>query len=264
MKFATLALWFFMFMVLTVLPAAASRHSRRHAVEQPASTSISRSQPDVLCEGGMLVTADDQIRGCTTLIGRKLSREKKAIAFYNRGNALMKKTRVADAIADFSSALSLNAQYAQALFNRAIAYQVISDRPAAFRDVNAYLLLEPTDADALALRGAMYLAQNKPELAEPDLDKALARNPAQPSALLTRGHVRLRAQRFAEALADYEAALQLNPENAEALYGRGVARIASGNRKDGEADLASAEMVEQGVGSRVAAFGVIASAPASP
>jgi len=90
----------------------------------------------------MLITADDQIRGCTVLIESKRSKpDQKATAFYNRGNAHVGRNDFARAITDYTDAISLRANYAEAYFNRAVAYRVSGDPKAAVTDYSTAITL---------------------------------------------------------------------------------------------------------------------------
>lgn len=244
---------------------AKSRHkSHHHSATQAVSTTTAPTDPAAQCKGGVLITADDQIRGCTTLMKGRLSGSERATAFYNRGNALMKKKRIAEAIADFESALALHADYPEVFFNRSIAYQIIQDRSAALADLDTYLRLVPTDADALAMRGGLMLSSGKDERAAKDLEAALVINPRHEAALVNRGHLKVRARQFPEALQDYEAVLAMNPANAEALYGRGVVRAVTGRASDGNADMLQAVTIDASVDGRLAALGVTTVPKANP
>ena len=89
---------------------------------------------NTLCNGGMMVTADDQIRGCSALLKRRLTRDAKATIFYNRGNAYVAKNDFGRAISDYTEALALKSDYPQALFNRAVAHRVSGNPQSAVGD----------------------------------------------------------------------------------------------------------------------------------
>src|SRR5262245_53036948 len=86
---------------------AHARGSRRGSAPQQSET-VDKRDNNTLCNGGMMIPADDQIRGCTALITtRRLSREAKATALYNRGNGHVARNDFARAIADYTDALAL-------------------------------------------------------------------------------------------------------------------------------------------------------------
>jgi tetratricopeptide (TPR) repeat protein len=60
------------------------------------------------------------------------------------------------AIADFNQALLLNPKYAEAFYNRGIAYYDKKEYDRAIADYNQALLLNPKDAEAFNNRGIAY------------------------------------------------------------------------------------------------------------
>ena len=83
--------------------ADARRHHRTHGTARSAPTTDSAADKrdnNTLCNGGMMITSDDQIKGCSALIKAGLSRERRAVALYNRGNAYVGKNDFARAIQD--------------------------------------------------------------------------------------------------------------------------------------------------------------------
>lgn len=227
-------------------------------------SSESRAQAARTCGGGILITADEQIRGCTALIRKGLSRSDKATAFYNRGNAYIRKTRLAEAVADFDQAITIDRRYSAAIFNRAIAHEMTGDWRAAIIDYNSYLDMVPHDANAFAMRGGVHLARGKVELAAQDFQSALRLSPKHESAMVGSGHAKLREQRYSEALADYDAVLEMNAWNAEALYGRGTAKMRAGQAQEGAADLATAALIDIRVQEKFIALGITATVASMP
>lgn len=74
-----------------------------------------------------------------------------------------------------------------------------------------------------------------------------ARTPLNPGYLDSRGLVYLRLGDPKNAIRDYDAALQAAPNMYSSLYGRGLAELRVGQRAQGHADLAAAEMADSSV-----------------
>lgn len=227
------------------------------AVEYTSRSTGGWLDNSTLCDGGVMITADDQIKGCTTLINsRRLNRERKATALYNRGNAYVGKSDFARAIADYTDALNYRRDYAQAFFNRAVAHRISGNTQFAVTDYSSAIALSPNDPDAFAGRGTAYARLGQNEKAAADFEQAIKLKPDHLGALTQRGHHYLRMQQWPLAIADYAAALSLQATNVEALYGRGVAKVYSGDIRGGQADMAQAQAIDSGVTGRMTAQGV--------
>ena len=91
--------------------------------------------------------------------------------------------------------------------------------------------LKPDFADAYRMRGRVYVAQYSPEPAIRDFNKFIELHPNDATALVERGLARLdkEKQDYSGAIADANRAVSLDPKLARAYNLRGVARRASGD-----------------------------------
>lgn len=113
-------------------------------------------------------TPDYIIDGCTKLIdGDKTSDEAKAIAYFNRANALDDKGDLDAAIADYTASIKLKGDYVDSYLNRGLSYAEKKDYDSAIADFNRALALKPDAARILYARSRAY--ENKG-----DLQQALA------------------------------------------------------------------------------------------
>lgn len=240
---------------------ARPRHKHRAASHAATATPMQALGDRELCAGGPLVTAQDQLRGCTRIINQRTSRRERAVAHYNRANAQMNLMQLAPAIQDYAQAIALDPTMHHAFFNRAIAYEASGAAGQALLDFNAALALVPQDADALVARGRIQLRLGRTALAGADFDRALAVQANRVDALVGRGHSRARDRFWPAALQDYDAALALAPGNAEALYGRTLVHLWSGDTQARSDDIALAETLDRGVADRLAAYGLVAALP---
>ena len=135
-----------------------------------------------------------------------------AEAYYNRGLAYYEQGNLDKAIADYDEAIRLNPDDAQAYYNRAIAYYDRGNLDKAIADYQIAIDLNPDDAEAYYNRGLVYYQQG-------DLDKAIA---------------------------DYQIAIDLNPDDPDAYYNRGLAyRQQENNRQALESFRQAAELYQQ-------------------
>ncbi len=242
-------------LLATDADAAKRRKKRYHSTPAPVTQS-DRSDNASLCEGGMMVPADDQIKGCTGLIASWITRERKATAYYNRGNAYVGKNDFTRAIADYTDALANKPGYSQALFNRAVAQRISGNAQLAIADYSSVIALTPGDADAFAGRGMAYAKLVQYDKALADFNQAITLKPDHLTALTQRGHYAVRAQQWATAIADYETVLSLQKTNAEAYYGRGVAKVYAGDVMGGQLDMRQAQVFDSGIVGRMTAQGI--------
>lgn len=236
--------------------ADAAKKRRKYRSTPAPVTQVERYDNVALCNGGMMITADEQIKGCTALIASRISRERRATAYYNRGNAYVGKSDFARAIADYTDALKHKQDYAAAYFNRAVAQRISGNPQLAVADYTSAIALTPFDADAFAGRGMSYARLGEHPKAASDFDQAIKFKPDHLTALTQRGHHFVRMQQWSAAIGDYGAALSIQKTNVEALYGRGVAKMYAGDMKGGQSDMAQAQAFDAGVTGRMTAQGI--------
>lgn len=143
-------------------------------------------------------------------------------------------------IADYTQAIRLNPDYAEAYDNRANALARKGDLAGAIADYDQAIRIDPKDALTFASRGKARAALGNVAGAMSDLDAALRLNPGDSDAYYSRGLVHIRRGDLTGALADFNTALLLYPGFANAYDKRGEVYFALGRHIEAQADFEAA------------------------
>jgi tetratricopeptide (TPR) repeat protein len=164
------------------------------------------------CRGGDGMWSEMRISNCNEIIdGGKASGADLAKVYYYRANARLAHSDYADAIEDYTRALEITPDDANALHERCFARAILgSDLDEALSDCNESLRVRPNDAESLG----------------------------------GRGFVHFRLGLFESAIADYDAAIALRPQEAVFFFIRGKAKLNTGDTEQGNADIASARALD--------------------
>jgi tetratricopeptide (TPR) repeat protein len=150
---------------------------------------------------------------------RDLAPEMLANALLNRALAYQQQNQQAAAIDDYSSALALDAMSAElratALYNRGLSQQKLSKVTLAIEDFTSALLLNPTFAHAFYGRGSALRDSGQYLFALSDFERALKYNHPDPARVyFAQAQTFEFLQRPIDARRALEAALAANPEFA--------------------------------------------------
>lgn len=154
-------------------------------------------------------------------------------ALNNRGVVLRELGRTAEALASFDRALACRPDYPAALNNRGLALQALGRNEEALASFERALTLRADYAEALRNRAALLAELDRPEEALACYDRALALQPEDIVALVNRGNALQALQRHAEALQSYARALALEPDDAQAHWNEALTRLALGDYRRG-------------------------------
>ncbi|BAZ13215.1 tetratricopeptide repeat protein [Calothrix sp. NIES-4071] len=161
-------------------------------------------------------------------------------AFYsNRGNVYADQKKSDLAIADFTKAIQINPQLAEAYSNRGVVYADQKKSDLAIADFTKAIQINPQLAEAYTNRGLVYKDQKKSDLAIADYTKAIQINPQDAQAYNNRGLVYADQEKSDLAIADYTEAIQINPQFADAYYNRAIVYAS-----DKKSDLAIADFTK--------------------
>jgi tetratricopeptide (TPR) repeat protein len=144
-----------------------------------------------------------------------------AEAYGNRGNLYYYQQKYDLALSDYSKAIEINPNYANAYLNRGTVYSDLQKYELALSDYSKAIEINPNFAEAYYNRGNLYYYQQKYDLALSDYSKAIEINPNFALAYYNRGVLYSDLQKYELALSDYSKAIEINPNFAEAYGNRG-------------------------------------------
>jgi lipoprotein NlpI len=186
-------------------------------------------------------TADQKIVACTALLrSGTLSASNTAFTYSYRGLAYHAKGQEDLAIADYTAALRINANYTDAYNYRGDAYHAKGQEDLAIADYTAALRIDPNSMYADNSRGDAYHAKGQEDLAIADYTAALRIDPNSTYAYYSRGDAYHAKGQEDLAITDYTVALRIDPNSAYAYYSRGDAYHAKGQEDLAIADYSAA------------------------
>ena len=147
-----------------------------------------------------------------------------ANAYNNRGNAKSNLGQHFAAIADYDIAIRLNPDYANAYINRGLAKMDLGQHFAAIADYDIAIRLNPDHTDAYINRGVAKGKLGQHFAAIADYDIAIRLKPDYAIAYYNRGIAKYHLGQHFAAIADYDTAIRLKPDYAIAYYNRGYAK----------------------------------------
>ena len=155
---------------------------------------------------------------------------------WKRGEELRRLGRDDEAIAQFTEAIRLHSEFADAYLSRGLAYSQIRDSDRSLADFTEAIRLDPKGASGWFHRGILHARSGELDEAINDLGEATQRNPAAADAWFHRGHVLARKGSHWIAIIDFTRAIQLKPDDALALHFRGVSYATIGETDKAIAD----------------------------
>ncbi len=153
-------------------------------------------------------------------------RIKPAVAHYSLGNALLRKGRTSEAIDQFTEALRINPDYAEAHNNLGYALLVTGRTSAAIEQCREALRIDPTYAHAHNNLGNALAQTGRASEAIEHYKQTLRMNPNSADAHSDLGAALALMGRICEAIEELKAAVRINPNNIDArnnlIYAEGL------------------------------------------
>jgi tetratricopeptide (TPR) repeat protein len=135
--------------------------------------------------------------------------------------AYFKSDEYPKSIEDYTKAIELNPQYADAYYNRGVAHDDLGEYQKAIEDYTKAIELNPQYADAYSDRGYVYNKIGKYWKAVDDYNKAIELGSKYTYAYFTRGYAHGELCQYQKAIDDYTKAIELTPQHASAYNNRG-------------------------------------------
>jgi predicted TPR repeat methyltransferase len=157
------------------------------------------------------------------LIDQSLAIEpRNATAWSNRGNALLKLERNADALDSYNRALAINPRFADALHNRGLALHLLGDASESLASYDRALAIRPDYPEALNHRGMALCKLGRPSEALTAFRRALALQPGVADFHLNLGKALLQLRQGEQAAESLRQALNIE-KTATAFEQLGIA-----------------------------------------
>ncbi|MEH2404209.1 MAG: tetratricopeptide repeat protein [Nostoc sp.] len=168
----------------------------------------------------------------------------KADDFYIKANEKYRQKDYRGAITNYSEAIRLNPNYAEAYLNRGYTRSDLGDKQGAIADYNQALQINPKYADAYYQRGRVQLNDLKEETsATRDFQKAADlyfEQGKKADGYRSQGVIRSILKDYQGAITVYTQSIKLNPNDLQAYINRGIARHQSGDNRGAIADFNAA------------------------
>ena len=152
-----------------------------------------------------------------------------AQTLFDRGLRRLQNDAYELAIADFTQAIRIDPEHADAFLGRGIAYRRKGEYDSAITDLDQALRLRPDDADALSARGQAYLGKEVYDSAIADFDEAIAMRPYDENLYVFRGVAHLANGATGPAMADFDKAIALSPDEAHLYFARARVHLEEGD-----------------------------------
>jgi tetratricopeptide (TPR) repeat protein len=147
-----------------------------------------------------------------------------AKGFMDTGDAKARLKDYKEAIADYTKAIELKPDYAEAYVMMGFARDKLDDYDGAIADFTKAIEVKPDYPAAYWFRGYSKECHKDYRGAIADFTKAIGLKPDYAEAYCTRGIARGSLQDPYRANVDFTKAIELKPDYAEAYYNRGIAR----------------------------------------
>jgi serine/threonine protein kinase/tetratricopeptide (TPR) repeat protein len=148
-----------------------------------------------------------------------------ADAFVGRGCAYSELKQYDRTISDYTEAIRLKPDDALAFHNRGLTYANLNQYDKAVSDFSEAIRLKPDYADAFYSRGCAYDDLKQSDKAISDFSEAILFKPDYADAFVGRGNAYVDLKQYDKAFSDYSEAILFKPDYAGAFYNRGNAYV---------------------------------------
>jgi tetratricopeptide (TPR) repeat protein len=150
------------------------------------------------------------------------------------------RSRYSQADTEFSKAIEIDPDYAQAYKARGYLWSLQKDEDKVIRDYDEAIRIVPTDAYSYLNRGLAWLRKEELDKALADLDRSLQLQPESALALKFRGYLRSTRGERDRAIEDFDRSVALDARDGETFLMRGQAQQALRKYAEALADFSRA------------------------
>lgn len=171
---------------------------------------------------------------------RRLKGELARTYIYRGAARYWQKSDFDGAITDYTRAIELDPEDAEAYNYRGFAHLYNGDIDKAIADYTKAIDIDQELTEAYKDRATAYLANSNFDNAINDYTKAIQLDPDDTNIYNYRGFAYFRNSEIDKAIDDLSRAIQLKPDSAGAYYNRGIVQLSLRNWEEAKADLTTA------------------------
>lgn len=171
------------------------------------------------------------------------SAESKKGRFLLKGNGKMQEGDIQGAITFYEEALQVDEAFADAYYNRGLAYIRLANFPQAIADFNRAFEIQPTNYDVLYQRAIAHLDFGENYKALADADVLVNALPDDSRGYFIQGLTYTELAQHEIALDAFSQAIVLDPNNSDLLVNRATINYYQGNLSAAQEDLDAAKVL---------------------
>ncbi|NJK30542.1 MAG: serine protease [Acaryochloris sp. RU_4_1] len=179
-----------------------------------------------------------------TLAPRPPAKTPTAADFYLQGGDKLNHKDYQGAIADFTQAIQLNPDYAEAYYSRSLGHYRQRDSVKAIGDLTQAIQLNPKYTQAYVQRGVVQANSRNAPASLSDYRQALSLSPLDATILYRQALSEAHLRQYQIALITLNRALAFNPRLMEARIMRGVIQVLQGRSEGVVADLQKTQFLQ--------------------
>jgi tetratricopeptide (TPR) repeat protein len=173
------------------------------------------------------------------------SAEERAGKAFDQGMALMNPGHYQDAIPQFTRAVEIWPQHAQAYFERGNAYQILNQPDAALRDFEMAVQIDANFAPAYTAMGMIYVERTDLPKAQSEFSQSIRIQPTI-DGYYQRGQIHLGLAQLQPAIDDFDRAIALGRDVPYLYSARASARTGMGDAAGAAEDRQMAASLQKG------------------
>jgi len=181
-------------------------------------------------------------QGARNISNESITLPHHAFAYIARGNKKGTSGNYQGALVEYSEAIRINPQIAEAYIYRGIVNSLLEDHNGAIKDFTTVICMKPNDR--YSNNGTVFAAgtfadfnQNQATIFDPNKNNHCA------FAYNGRGIARSKLGNHAEAISDFTAVIRIDTKDAEAYTNRGISKAALGKCEEAVADYTQAILI---------------------